>query len=330
MRRDRRVIDAAATIVGDLGGRLQRDVPLGPMTTYRVGGRAALFATLASVAEIAAVAEAVQATGIEVLVVGRGSNLLIADTGFDGLAITMTACAGALDLHAGDSADGRLITAGSAVLLPVLARRTAAAGLSGLEWAVGVPGSVGGGIKMNAGGHGSDVAGTLVSAEIFDISTNRSGTIEAAHLGLRFRGSSIANHQLVVSGTFRLSYGDRQRSEAEIAEIVRWRREHQPGGQNAGSVFVNPVPGEVAAGELIDRLGLRGLRIGTAEVSTKHANFIQTDEGGNAADVRALMEHVRTKVSEVFGFELRSEIRLVGFDDVTPSAHAFEPGVSIP
>ena len=109
--------------------------------------------------------------------------------------------------------------------------------------------------------------------------------------------------------------GDRAAAEATIAEIVRWRREHQPGGQNAGSVFVNPVPGEVSAGSLVDGLGLRGLRIGTAWVSEKHANFIQAAEGGPAADVRAVIEAVRARVAEATGFRLRSEVRLVGFDD---------------
>jgi UDP-N-acetylmuramate dehydrogenase len=96
---------------------------------------------------------------------------------------------------------------------------------------------------------------------------------------------------------------------------VRWRREHQPGGRNCGSVFVNPVPGEVSAGSLVDGLGLRGFRIGSASVSTKHANFIQADDGGSAADVRAVIEAVRTRVAEATGFRMRSEVRLVGFED---------------
>ncbi len=113
----------------------------------------------------------------------------------------------------------------------------------------------------------------------------------------------------------RVHAGDRAAAEAEIAEIVRWRRENQPGGQNAGSVFVNPVPGEVSAGLLIDGLGLRGLRVGTAWVSEKHANFIQASDGGSADDVRAVIELVRARVAEATGVELRSEVRLVGFED---------------
>ena len=132
-------------------------------------------------------------------------------------------------------------------------------------------------------------------------------------LGLRFRGSALGDLDVVVRARFRLAPGDREVSEREIADIVRWRRDRQPGGQNAGSVFVNPIPGQLAAAELVDGLGLRGLRIGTAHVSPKHANFIQADDGGRAADVRAVIEHVRARVAEACGVRLRSEVRLVGF-----------------
>jgi UDP-N-acetylmuramate dehydrogenase len=112
-----------------------------------------------------------------------------------------------------------------------------------------------------------------------------------------------------------LAPGDVNRSEREIAEIVRWRRENQPGGQNAGSVFVNPIPGELSAGELIDRVGLRGMRVGGAHVSDKHANFIQAGDGATAADVKELIDRVRERVAAETGFALRSEVRLVGFTD---------------
>lgn len=299
-------LDAAAAL---LGPRCRRDVPLGPLTTYRVGGAAALFMETTSAADIAAVGEAVRATGVRVLVVGRGSNLLVADSGFRGLAVTLGPFAQQLTV------DGTVVTAGAAVLLPVLARQTAAAGLTGLEWAVGVPGSVGGGVRMNAGGHGSDIAACLVRVREIDLATGEDGDVPAAALDLGFRRSNLADHQVVVDATFALARGDRARSEAELADIVHWRREHQPGGQNAGSVFVNPVPFEVSAGQLIDELGLRGLRIGTARVSEKHANFVQADEAGLAADVRAVMAEVRRRVREATGYELRSEIRLVGFEE---------------
>ena len=246
------------------------------------------------------------ALGLPLLVVGRGSNLLVADAGFRGVALQLGDFASRLDV------EGTTVVAGSAVLLPVLARRTAAAALTGLEWAVGVPGTVGGAVCMNAGGHGSDISATLRRVTLVDELGCRG--VEAGHLGLRFRGSDLSPGQVVVDATFELRPGDRASSEAELAEIVRWRREHQPGGQNAGSVFVNPIPGQLAAGQLVDGLGLRGFRMGSAHVSEKHANFIQADEGGLAGDVYRLILEVRRRVAEATGFELRSEIRLVGFD----------------
>lgn len=262
------------------------------------------------------VAEAVAVSGLPVLAIGRGSNLLVADEGFVGIAVSLVQLGGDVEI------DGHEVLAGGAVALPVLARRTVAAGLTGFEWAVGVPGSVGGGVRMNAGGHGSDIAASLIEVELFDLVQRRHGLVPATSLGLRFRGSDLADHQLVVRARLRLARGDRDVSERELDEIVRWRREHQPGGQNAGSVFVNPIPGELAAGALIDRIGLRGLRIGTAHVSDKHANFIQADDGGSAADVRALMDEVRRRVEVETGHRLRSEVRMVGFADDAEAAAA--------
>src|SRR5690606_6870908 len=146
------------------------------------------------------------------------------------------------------------VTAGGGVALPVLARRTAAAGVRGFEWAVGVPGSVGGAVRMNAGGHGSDIAATLLDVDVFDLELPAAGlvTLPTAALGLRFRASSLAPTHIVCTARLRLHTGDRTEAEREVAEVVHWRREHQPGGQNCGSVFVNPVPGELSAGALIE------------------------------------------------------------------------------
>ncbi len=303
-----------------LGGRARADAPLGPLTTYRVGGSAALFVDASGLDDLAVVAQAHAASGLPLLVVGRGSNLLVADEGFPGIAVAIGAAHEGLQIdHAAEQ-----VTAGAGTLLPVLARRTAAAGLRGLEWAVGVPGSVGGAVRMNAGGHGSDVAASLVSVTIADLDRPAGDIVverAAAELGLRFRGSDLPAASIVLDATFGVVRGDRSAAEAEIAEIVAWRRANQPGGQNAGSVFVNPVPGEVSAGALIDAAGLRGLRHGTATVSEKHANFIQADAGGRASDVRDLMRIVRDRVEAHSGIRLRSEIRLVGFDHGT-AAHA--------
>jgi UDP-N-acetylmuramate dehydrogenase len=309
---------AAALLAARLGDRLERAHPLAPMTTYRVGGPAALFVDVASLDDLRAIAEVRAETGLPVLVVGRGSNMLVADEGFAGLAISIAAFADHIDLPDPDATC--VVAAGGGVSLPVLARRTAAASISGFEWAVGVPGSIGGAVRMNAGGHGSDMAACLIDVEVFDLDQPAHDVfrIPVEALGLRFRASSLAASQVVVTARLGLRFGDRQAAEAEIAEIVRWRREHQPGGQNCGSVFVNPVPGEVAAGALVDALGLRGFRIGSAWVSEKHANFIQASEGGTAADVRSVIEAVRERVAAETGYRLRSEVRLVGFDDTDP------------
>ena len=314
-------VDAVPRALERLEGFARPDVPLAPYTTYRVGGPAAVLAEPRTVEELLAVGRAAAATGLPVLVVGRGSNLLVADAGFPGIAVSLASCSGAADRI---DVDGTRVTAGAAVALPVLARRTVAGGLSGLEWAVGVPGSVGGAVRMNAGGHGSDIAASLLHATVVDLRDGRRGTVPAARLGLRFRASDLADEQVVLDATFALRPGEVADGEAQLAEIVRWRREHQPGGQSAGSVFVNPVPGELPAGRLVDDLGLRGLRIGTAHVSEKHANFIQAGDGGTAADVRAVMEHVRAAVHQATGILLRSEIRLVGFADMPAEAR---PGV---
>jgi UDP-N-acetylmuramate dehydrogenase len=295
-------VDAAAAVLGD---RARRNHPLGPLTTYRVGGRAALNVDVRHEDDLAAVARAVQASGLPVLVIGRGSNLLVSDAGFPGIALTLEDGFAAIDV------DGSTVRAGAAVTLPVLARRTAALGLTGLEWAVGVPGSVGGGVRMNAGGHGSDISRTLVAARVFDLATSGAGDRPAADLHLSYRHSDLAPGEVVTSAEFALRPGDREASEAEVAEIVRWRREHQPGGPNAGSVFTNP-PGD-AAGRLIDAAGLKGHRVGSAAVSTKHANFIQVDNGGSADDVRTLMVVVQDRVFQHSGIRLQPEVHLVGF-----------------
>jgi UDP-N-acetylmuramate dehydrogenase len=304
------MIDAAAAILGDVA---ERSVALAPFTTYRLGGPAALFVRARTIDDLEAVAAAHAHTALPVLVVGRGSNLLVADEGFPGIAVLATSLGGGLDLP--DSDERAEARGGSGLALPVVARRLAAAGWRGFEWAVGVPGSLGGAVRMNAGGHGSDMANCLVAAHVFDVAAGTAAWRTVDELGLRFRASDLSALDIVIEVTLGVWRGDRVAAEAEIADIVRWRRVNQPGGQNAGSVFVNPVPGEVSAGLLIDGLGLRGLRVGTAWVSEKHANFIQVAEGGSAHDVRAVIELVRARVAGATGIELRSEVRLVGFED---------------
>ena len=310
------------------GKRAHTDVSLAQFTTYRVGGNAALHVHVESIDDLEAISAVLAQVDLPLLVIGRGSNMLIADTGFQGLAITFGSFLEYIDLpdrpnNGGSQDDGGLAVEpialfGGSVPLPVAARQSVHRGLTGFEWGVGVPGTIGGAVRMNAGGHGSDMASSLVSARIFHLLRGVEAHVDAVDLGLRFRGSAIADHHVVLSATLNLGWAtDTQAAENQLSEIVKWRRENQPGGQNAGSVFVNPVPGEVSAGALIDQIGMRGFRIGTAHVSEKHANFIQSEEGGLASDVVQVMAEIRRRVKDSTGYDLRSEIRLAGFDATT-------------
>jgi UDP-N-acetylmuramate dehydrogenase len=304
--------DAVFAAAG-LGTRVECDRALGPLTTYRVGGPAARFVVADSRRDLAAVAEAVQVSGLPVLVVGRGSNLLVADRGFPGVAVQLGASFESI------ATDGCRVDAGGAARLPVVARRTATAGCTGFEWAVGVPGTIGGAVRMNAGGHGSDMAACVVDASVVDLSGGGAvRRIAARDLAFGYRSSAVRASDVVLSATLQLTPGDAGASLREIDEIVRWRRENQPGGQNAGSVFTNP-PGD-SAGRLIDTAGCKGLRVGSAHVSPKHANFFQADDGGSADDVRALMHEVRARVEAVHGIQLVAETRMIGFEPVEDPA----------
>ena len=308
---------------GLFNAKAKRNVDLSQYTTYKVGGTAALHMTVASIDDLYLVSAVLAEVALPILVIGRGSNLLISDSGFQGLALTIGGLADYVDLpnREEDPEVEPIALFGGSVALPVAARQSVARGLTGFEWGVGVPGSVGGAVRMNAGGHGSDMASSLTSVRMFHLRKGLEAHVNAVDLGLRFRGSALDDHHVVLSATVDLEWSKSQEaSEAELQEVVRWRRENQPGGQNAGSVFVNPEPGKVSAGEVIDELGMRGLRIGSAHVSEKHANFIQADENGSAHDVVALMAEIRRRVRDERGYVLRSEIRLVGFEDVADPA----------
>lgn len=339
-----RVWSAATQAAGrELGDLAKREASLASWCTYRVGGPAALMVNIESQHHLQLVASAIRSSGVEVLIVGKGSNLLVSDRGFDGLAI-----------HLGDgfsemSVDGVMLDAGGAAMLPVVARFSARNGLAGFEWAVGVPGTVGGAVRMNAGGHGSDIASCLVEATVLDLQSGNGrgegqgqgegqgegqgqgeGHGEIAkrtvdQLGFGYRRSIIGDRSLVISARFELQPGDVAASEAKLSEIVQWRRANQPGGPNAGSVFANP-DGD-SAGRLIDQAGLKGLRVGSAVVSDKHANFIQADPNGSADDVYALIRAMQAKILETQGLLLRAENRLVGFDEYPDlKSEAKQPG----
>lgn len=295
-------------LMDDVGDKIAVDVPLGALTTYRVGGRAAAMAVVDDHETLSAVAAAVAGTGIPVMTLGRGSNMLVADRGFDGLVVHMAG-----DYAAINVVDETIVIAGAAAKLPVVARTTVGYGLTGFEWAVGVPGSIGGAVRMNAGGHGADMRDALLDADIVDFAAGERRIVPVEQLQLSYRHSALRTDELVVGCRLSLSPGDERKGKAEMAEIVQWRRDNQPGGQNAGSVFTNP-DGD-SAGRLIDTAGGKGLRVGSAEVSEKHANFIQADEGGSAADVLQVMIEVRTLVEYAHGVVLQPETHLVGFTD---------------
>lgn len=305
----------------ELARRIERNAPFGRRTTYRVGGIATCVVEAQSVEDLLHLGTVSKSCGAPITVLGRGSNTLVADAGWNGVVVSL----GEFSewIHTDESAilPGRrvVVGVGGAVALPILSRRMASLGVSGLEWMVGVPGSIGGAVRMNAGGHGADMSDSVIDVDVVDMEQGLKERWGPEELQLAFRSSALQNHHVVVGAQLEGVGADSEVVSRRVDEIVRWRRQHQPGGQNCGSVFVNPVPGEVSAGELIDNLDLRGFRIGSAEVSDKHANFIQADGDGSADDVVKVMDVVRQRVRETTGFELRSEVRLLGFSNLDSS-----------
>lgn len=284
-------------------GVLREGVLLHELTTYKLGGPAKWYLEPASVDELQQLAP----VDVPILVIGRGSNLVIADEGFDGLVIRLGKAFNHRRL------EGDLLIAGGASPLPAVARDAARQSRTGLEWFVGVPGSVGGAVRMNAGCFGSETADVLVAAQLVDLLTGEVRHAGPSELAMSYRHSNVADHEIVTEASFSTDPGDRSTSEQRMRDITRWRRDHQPGGTlNAGSVFRNPP--EDAAGAIIDRLGLKGMRVGGASVSTKHANFFVADPGASAADVRGLVRAVQQAVREATGIELQPELTFAGFD----------------
>jgi len=290
------------------GARVREHAPFGARTTYRVGGTVRVFVTLASRADLEELGPLMSRSGLEMFVLGNGSNLLVADGEHEVLGVHLV---GEFEeLHTRDEGDVVVVDAGAGLDLPIAARRLAKSGVAGFEWAVGVPGSFGGAAVMNAGGHGSDMAASLESVTVWHDGTTRTWSKEPLDFG--YRHSALRRDDLVTSVRLHLRAGDSETSQERIREIVRWRREHQPGGANAGSAFRNPEGDH--AGRLIEAAGCKGLRIGTAVVSEKHANFIIADADGKGNDVYELITTVRELVRESTGVELVSEHRFLGFE----------------
>ncbi len=262
------------------------------------------------------VAEVARQHRPRLLVVGRGSNLLMTDAGFSGLVVVLEGEFEAIDVPPAAGQEVSLVRAGGAVPLPVLARKAAAGGLAGLEFYVGIPGSVGGAVRMNAGGHGRETVEVLRRAWVLDLLDGGGDPTASARdvvdLDLGYRHSNLRPSEVVTAAEFTATRDDPAACEARVAEIVRWRREHQPGGQNAGWVFRNP-PGD-CAGRLIEAAGLKGLRVGGAVVSDKHANFFQAEAGATARDVLDLVAEVQRRVVKANGVELVPELHVVGDD----------------
>lgn len=289
-------------------GLVRRDVPLGPMTTYKAGGPATYFAAVDDIGDLEKVISSGLTTSHPVLVLGRGSNLVVADTGFDGLVVKLGGSFTSVTI------EGERVHAAGATPLPRLARQTVEAGLVGLEFFVGIPGSVGGAVRQNAGCFGTETRDCLLDAEVIDLTTGERATRITDDLELSYRHSNLKPTEMVAAASFRARHGDPEAGKAEMREITRWRKEHQPGGTlNAGSVFKNPP--NVAAGELIDRLGLKGTRVGDVAVSDKHANFFVAGPEATAADIYRLVQQVKDTVFALSGTILEPEIQFVGFEE---------------
>ncbi len=295
--------DSLTSAVGDEGS-VEEDADLGGHTTFRVGGRAAWFVTASTLRCLHVVLDQLPAT-LPRVILGNGSNVLVADTGFDGVVVHLTGEFDAISI------DDTTLTAGAGADLPKVARRSVEAGLTGFEWAVGVPGTIGGAVAMNAGGHGADMAASLSLVRVVDGLSGAERTVTRDELGLGYRSSNLRSTDLVVSVELHLDAGNRELGRKRLQEIVAWRRANQPGGQNCGSVFTNPPEGP-SAGALIDGCGLRGFRVGNAAVSEKHANFIQADQNGRASDVLEVIAAVAATVFEQRGVALHTELRVLG------------------
>ena len=289
-------------------GMITADVPLGPYTTYKSGGPARFLAEIPDTESLNRLVASGVIADMPVLVLGRGSNLVVSDTGFDGLVIRLGSSFGRVEI------DGTVVRAGGAAPLAQVARSSVEAGLTGLEFFIGVPGSVGGAVRQNAGCFGTETRDRLIEASIVDLRDGAVGRFGPDDLELSYRHSNVSSTRVVLGATFRSWHGDVDTGRAELRRITRWRRDHQPGGTfNAGSVFKNPTG--ATAGEIIDLLGLKGMRVGDVAVSEKHANFFVAGSSATSEDIRKLVVAVKDRVFEETGTMLEPEIQFVGFDD---------------
>jgi UDP-N-acetylmuramate dehydrogenase len=288
-------------------GTVQTDYPLSGLTTYRVGGQALIYFAPADVDDVMALGEVLRdEDDVPVLVLGRGSNLVISDSGFPGIVMRLGM---SFSWIKADGPNG--MVAGSATPLPMVANWAARRGLAGVEFTIAIPGSVGGGVRMNAGAHGGEMADTLTSATVLDLDEVATVERPASSLDLRYRHSALTDREVVLQAAFELQTEEESAVRARMDAYRRHRAETQPGAlQNAGSTFKNPA-GD-SAGRLVEAAGLKGHRVGGVSVSELHANFFIAEEGATAQDVFDLVHDVRRIVAERTGVELQPEVRFVG------------------
>jgi len=287
-----------------LGITLERDAPLGPLTTLRVGGPAERLLLARDRAELLGGLQLAREAGVPCFVLGNGSDLVVADAGIRGLVIRNRARRVTIE--------GTSLRAESGAAMAMLVKRCIQDGLKGLEFGISIPGTLGGAVWANAGAHDGAMQQVVTSVAAWDQEADAERSLSAEDCSFSYRESRFKHSgEVVLEATLALSSGDSAEIARRVDEHQAQRRATQPlADQNAGSVFRNP-PGD-HAGRLIEAAGLKGYRLGTASVSTLHANFIVTDRSGSAADVRALGDHVRETVAARFGVSLEYEIEFVG------------------
>ena len=283
---------------------IEEHVALARFTTIGTGGPARAFARPTSLDELAEALRWAHERGLEIATIGLGSNLLVADEGVDALVLKL---GGALAAARVD--DHRLITGGGAPNAVSL-HRARAAGLGGFEFACAIPGTAGGGVWMNAGAYGGDWAGILVRALVLDADGAHWRTPD--ELGLRYRRSALTHGEIVAEVEFRLTPRPVEEIKATVAELQRQRKAAQPTNKRTyGSVFKNPDH-ELSAGRMLEACGLKGYRIGGAQISPRHANFIENADRARTADALALMAEARRRAFAQFGVELEHEVEFLG------------------
>jgi UDP-N-acetylmuramate dehydrogenase len=305
------LVRAEAMLKAVCGDRLRTNFSLAPLTTFRIGGPAALYLEPETQDDLRAVAAAVGEANVSFVVIGKGSNLLVSDLGFRGLVLRLGRG------YRWVAREGDRLTAGGAMPLPALAGVALGHRLSGLEFGVAIPATLGGAVKMNAGAHGRSLSEVVERVEVFRVLEDRSQTIDTEAAGFTYRRSALPADGVVTGTTVRLAPGEDDQIRTLMDEARDWRRRTQPLAEpNCGSVFKNPE-GDHAA-RLIEEAGAKGLRVGGVEVSEKHANFIVADRGALASDVVRLIQEIQERVEAGSGVHLEPEVHLVGAFDHVP------------